>query len=190
MVKCAECGFLGVRHPLTQTLIGPSEHQRQTGVPTTDSIPIVGRMDEYAPGEAIPDTRPVCAIGAIQIGNEHCGGNDNRVKCHSAQAVMQKDRTCGEFTKWIPGLSPKEHIDMLTAQTDRLWQERQTERDRQWRKEDNRRMAWWGVAGTVLGIVLTTFAQTLTNRSSPPPSLPPQSTIQQSDAPAAPAEPA
>jgi hypothetical protein len=58
----------------------------------------------------------------------------------AAKAFMQRERDCKKLTPWIPGLTPKEHIDMLAtremldAQAARL--DAQAAREREWRKED------------------------------------------------------
>jgi anti-sigma-K factor RskA len=37
--------------------------------------------------------------------------------------MLHAERECAHFTKWIPGLSPKEHIDMTIIEENRHFQE-------------------------------------------------------------------
>lgn len=129
MVKCADCGYLGVRHIENQTLVSPGEEQRRTGSPPT--IEQGGTIG----GRTLPvlDTRPVCAVRAFPLDEE-------LLASVSAKDVMQKDRPCGRSTPWIPGLTPKEHIDMIATQAmldaNLKAQKEQAQRERDWRKED------------------------------------------------------
>ena len=141
MVICADCGYLGVRHPGTHELVGPDEYQRQTGLPTRSAIPSVGSMGEnVSDGETVLGIIPTCAVGAWSLERYYRGGNDNAARCCAAKEVIQRERDCSKFTPWIPGLTPKEHIDMLAtremldAQANRL--DAQAAREREWRKED------------------------------------------------------
>jgi ferric-dicitrate binding protein FerR (iron transport regulator) len=95
MVKCADCGYLGVRHPETLELVGPSHQQRETGA-------LTGTLR----GQMFLDEQPICAVGAFDLWRETAAQPDGALR------VMQKPRDCLKSTEWIPGLSPKEHIDM------------------------------------------------------------------------------
>jgi len=116
MVKCAECGYLGVRHPHTYELVTPDERQRETGIPTGiftvgDKTTILGDM-------------PICAVGACDLRKEceqtrKVASELGKVPCE----VTHKDRECSQFTDLIPGLTPKEHIEMNLLQEQRIWQQ-------------------------------------------------------------------
>ena len=166
MVQCADCGYLAVRNKETMELIGAGKEQRDVQVLM------------FSEGKNLPPpvhAIPICSAGVCDLWTYAPG-----TPASCLAGVILRERDCKAFVDWIPALSPKEHCDMINAQADRLWQERQTERDRQWRKEDNRHMAWWGVAGIVLGVVLTTLAQIVTSKLSPSPSPQPPPVIQQS----------
>ena len=117
MVKCAECGYLGVRRCNDQALVSPGPDQRRTGeAPKDPSVKI------DAP--PILETMPLCAIGVCPLDEEFADGQlitpssarGPMKGANVAQKVMRDDRPKCEsekkFTPWIPGLSPKEHIDM------------------------------------------------------------------------------
>jgi hypothetical protein len=111
----------------------------------------------------------------------------------AAKIVMETERLCGDFRPWVPGLTPKEHIDMvftetlLAAQNARA--EAQAERERQWRKEDselavknwkaargNTVGVWCGVLfAIVMGIV--TFVWTVYHTATSPPQTTHQTSI-------------
>jgi hypothetical protein len=106
MVKCAKCGFLGVRCLDTGNIVG--EELRERGVWPTNSE---GRR-------AFQDT-PVCAVGACNFAEETPGTD-----YESTAGVLQKDRECDQFTRLLPALTPKEHIDMNVLQQQKEWQQR------------------------------------------------------------------
>lgn len=122
MVRCAKCGYLGVRHPETHGLVCPDESQRETGVPVgagTHTIP---------PSKWIPlDIAPICALGVFDLRGEWRGGSGST---DAAKEVMQRDRDCSRFTHLTPGLMPKEHIDMDLLGRQQAWQDEQRRRDR------------------------------------------------------------
>lgn len=144
MVKCAECGYLGVRCFATQQLVSPSEDQRRTGRPTESYVkqPMYVHNELHPDGVAV-DMAPMCALGVHDLGKELHDQIDG-VRfwdwAPKAKNVIQKDRKCEKFVQWKSGLTPKEHIDMLAtqemldAQAARM--EAQAEREREWRNED------------------------------------------------------
>ena len=116
MVKCADCGYLGVRHPGTHELVGPDERQRQTGEPSSkaDSHLWSIAMGEPPINEIVLDPAPVCARGAFNLWSEWKGHvtNGKSALFPAAKEVMRKDRKCRRFVKTIPGLGPKERVNM------------------------------------------------------------------------------
>jgi hypothetical protein len=109
MVKCADCGFLAVRHLDTQTLVAPVEAQRRGGKPPPSS----GAWANL-------DTTPICAVGAVDLGSALGGPG----KAHWQKLVLA-ERTCEWFTQWIPACSPKEHLEMNLLKEQREWQAQQ-----------------------------------------------------------------
>jgi hypothetical protein len=137
MVKCAECGYLGVRHIGTQELVSPSADQRATGEPP-------GGPERIGPAGVL-DVVPVCAVGAWDLPKEFTAhnrpANENTIVRHRASAaaaktVMQEDRRCPQVTPWLPGLTPKEHIDKNLLEHQQAWQDERSKEDA--RREDRR----------------------------------------------------
>jgi hypothetical protein len=153
MVKCADCGYLGVREIESNRFVNPSTTQRRGGQPPPNFN-----------GNAITRTEPNCVLGACDLECELSGPGTA-----PAANVMSKERLCEHFTDVIPGLSPKEHIDMNVLKQQEEFHRKCLEDDRRWResqetarsqREDkrDRRQAWalW-IAGIALfaGPVLT-----------------------------------
>jgi hypothetical protein len=168
MARCVECGFLGVIHAETRRLVPPSEHQRETGENAL-------KPSAVGSGEPITEQIPTCALGAMTLSNEiepiTGAGNSfqfRRAVARQAVAIMHKERTCPKFRERIPGLFPKEHVemlltqDMLNAQASAA--KAQAERERRWRQEDLSRAAAeraadikrtkWDIAVKVIGPVV------------------------------------
>jgi len=127
MVKvkcCAECGFLGVRHRETGELVGPGEEQRETGSPPEGrSIPGL-LAEKFSPPEPITlDIAPVCAVGACDLRKEwqECQKVQKLAPTAAAEKVIQQPRKCKRFTAGLPGLNPKEHINMNLLQRQQVW---------------------------------------------------------------------
>ncbi len=103
MVKCKDCGYLGVREANGTQLVNPDKTQREVGR-------AINGITEHC---------PVCAIAAFDLPAEHRDPPGMNPSEHAAN-IMAKDRECHQFTDNMPGLSPKEHIDMnLLAQNQR-----------------------------------------------------------------------
>src|SRR4029434_9695060 len=49
--------------------------------------------------------------------------------------VIAMHRDCDEFTPWMQGFTPKEHVEMQQEQARLHWQKRREEADRRWREE-------------------------------------------------------
>ncbi len=156
VVKCAGCGYLGVRHKTLQTLASPDWNQRGTGIPP---LPIVESM-------------PVCAIGAIDLCKEHAARYADRqnsrapeTPANSMAVVVQQERVCEHSTEWKPGLSPKEHIGMdilrqlresarLSREADRQFLERQARAQAQWHETD-KRFRWLHVTTIMVAAIVS-----------------------------------
>jgi len=135
MVKCADCGYLGVRHIESQCLLAPSEEHRKTGEPTSrepdpkDVEYAQTHISKLAPGATIVDILPVCALGLANCRKE-CGAvGAQRISPISAKKFMQDKRECGRFRPWIPGLTPKEHMDMKALEEQQSWQREQAAKE-------------------------------------------------------------
>jgi hypothetical protein len=113
MVKCKDCGYLGVRHIESQTLVSPGENQRESGAPALEVLTYppgtVRFTNDLPPTRVIVDGTPVCAVGAVDLYAE-CESIQQPGRNQAAKSVMQDDRDCKQFTTRIPGLTPKEHV--------------------------------------------------------------------------------
>jgi hypothetical protein len=119
LVKCADCGFLAVRHMDTRALLDAEELLRVNGeIPSRNT------------GMMIYDEWPVCFIRRANFRKEM---NDNSGSPHRKKVLNDKRECDDGFTPWQQGLTPKEHLEM---QLDHKWRMEQAEREREWRKED------------------------------------------------------
>ena len=110
MVKCADCGFPVVKKRDDTTLVSPGIEQRETGqAPTVleaTSSPLIMDLP-------ILETKPRCSYGALPIDEEYEKGKPagspqwSLEGIKTAKAVMQRERTCQKFTKWIQGAHPE-----------------------------------------------------------------------------------
>jgi hypothetical protein len=113
VAKCAECGFLAVRHSETRKLEEAEKAFRERG-----TIPIVGMGRPYQRHESMP----LCFMGSYDLRDE-CNkrakkGNPNQ---KTILEVIQEERQCGSFTKWQLGFTPKEHKEMLDSEKMQKW---------------------------------------------------------------------
>ncbi len=139
MVKCADCGFLAVRHHSERYLAEVEGNIREGGewpVQRGGGIPIYER-------------RPLCFAMSEQIGVPKDDYSPLDFKEH-----IHEKKDCKEFTEWQQGFTPKEHREMLDRQEFRDWQEKQSKSDRLWRIIES--IVFILVAGgfTVLGALI------------------------------------
>ena len=135
MAKCAKCGYVGVRNPRTRLLVGPDENQLETGTPTEWPI---SNNTHYVWAVS-------CAVGACNLLREWYERTQHgQNKIEATNEVLQTDRTCAQFTSRLPGLTPKEHIDMNMLAQQQSWQDA---RDRREERRDARfsRQSIYGV---------------------------------------------
>lgn len=147
MVKCAECGFLTLRHRESRELAEVEWATRETG-----SVPTKGPYSLY-------ERTPLCFERAFPLQEEAKGDSPDEVV-----RVFQSDRECPSFTPWQQGFTPKEHREMLDRREMRDWQERREREDRDWRERQEERQRQWQVAQArarlrwdiiIFGIVVT-----------------------------------
>jgi len=182
MHKCAECGYLAVRHPETLALVGPDEEQRRTGHPTGSyGIPMAGRVPtrDQESGHVILGIDPCCAVGEPYLVGKVPDGGMNNLHCEAARTAMQHEWECPQFTKWIPGLTPKEHIHMNLLEMQRTREDR---RDSEQRTREDRRDRKQNIALVIAGFALALGPTSawLLNRYIPPPTAQQQSPPQPS----------
>lgn len=134
MVRCADCGFLAVEHPLeSEPFAEADDTVRKTGL--VQSAVLYHHM-------------PVCFVRVIDLRAELPESADSGKILHALQA----ERDCAKFIKWWPSYTPKEHAEMQR-------EEELRERDRRWRQEDiellKAGMFWVPIAVALLGILGT-----------------------------------
>ena len=122
-VKCADCGFLAVRHRDTRELTDAEEPLRTTG-----EIPADHRGLIYVEW-------PICFIRRIDFRKEL---NDNSGTPHRKR-VLNEERECDNgFTPWQQGLTPKEHQEMIQQKMLLDWQREQADEQRRFQAEQAR----------------------------------------------------
>lgn len=119
-VKCKDCGYLAWRHQGTWELIEVDLEHREG---TADNIPSVAILKGIVMGQEVC----FCAAHDLRAGELS--------SAKSQEAVIWKDRACSSYTKWCPGLSPKEHMQMHWIAEQRMWQEQESERNRAHERE-------------------------------------------------------
>jgi hypothetical protein len=133
-VKCAKCGFLGLRHLQSRQLLEAEKLFREDGhIPA----PGIGSLDLTF------DTLPVCLADVADFRRE-CGNGDPSQE--KRKEAVNKERSCPEFTPWRVGFSPAEHYEMILSENmieiqrqredaDREWRHKEAELQRQWQSE-------------------------------------------------------
>ena len=79
----------------------------------------------------------------------------------SAKHVIHDPRECKESTRWIPGLTPKEHIDMNIFERQRAWQADQDairRADEARRDDKNFRLNLALVVATIVATIIAAIA--------------------------------
>lgn len=88
-VKCKDCGYLVYRNRGYGNIVEASRAERERG----DAPHNCANM-------------PECGRG-VNLQGEYSAGRFNAVR-----ELLHKPRTCALFMKHVPGLLPKEHLDM------------------------------------------------------------------------------
>lgn len=158
MPKCADCGFLSIRHHNSRRLDEVEAITRATG-----------KLPPELPEEQHEDA-PICFVQAYNLKAEMVSSRPE-----AFIAVLQNDRDCDRFNPWQQGFGPKEHVDMMQQQAllewqrareeaerewrerqaaqEHEWREQQAERDRQWRREDRRTAMVTLLVGALIGVL-------------------------------------
>jgi hypothetical protein len=128
MVRCADCGFVGVRDQETKTLLELDQDARAKG-----KLPGHLLGSALLEGKVVMIGQPRCFMVAFDLLDEckNIGGEN------AALAVIQVERQCPSFTQWHPGYSPKEHREMLFRIEEKKLDILQREKDRE--AEETRR---------------------------------------------------
>lgn len=148
-VKCAECGYLGLRHVLSGRTVTASLEYRKTAY--NPSLSIGGYDHVY-------EDFPLCFRGVVNFRDkEEAGPSRDQEKC---RAAIQRDRDCGECSEW-EGLDPKDHYEMTLREE---IMRRQDNRDDQSRLHN-----WLSLSVAVVAVLSAVFGPALANKLSPPP---------------------
>lgn len=136
MVKCKDCGLVMVREKETTSCMELDEFTRATGHATD----LTSRKGHYVPR---------CLVLAHDLALEFLpeGTHSNEAQKIFLK-VLTDDRKCGSFTPWLPGFSPKEHVQMVHDRALREEIEQRRHRDEAARllaadNEQNRRNRDW-----------------------------------------------
>jgi len=110
MVKCADCGLLGVREKSSGTIAEVTEDGRKNG------------------------REPAVMINENRIGPFLCCAQLEQfpwTKPGDTKSLLDRERNCNRFVAWQTGFLPKEHVQMDLIERQELWHERQRKSDRQ-----------------------------------------------------------
>lgn len=116
-VKCADCGYLFYRNSGYGHVVEAGVAERRSGDKPHNC-----------------NSMPECSRGVDLAGEYSTGG------FKAIREMLQKPRACDFFRQHVPGLLPKEHLDMDLLQQQQAFQERTIERERRW-MEDQARIA-------------------------------------------------
>ena len=112
--RCSECGLMGIRSDGERKLIEAEWLLREEGQP---------------PSSGVSERLPECLVRAGLEQREFAGREQKHVK-----ETVNRDRHCDRFTTWIPGHSPRQHLEMIE-----LEEIRQADREFQKAREDAQR---------------------------------------------------
>lgn len=137
-VKCADCGFLSVRHLDSMALLPFSVTYRTEGNQFVDDGTSAAPYC-FVREHAIHNERMEAGGSTIELIGEAPGfislgdsaGGD--VTGDAVLSVIRKERICRTFYPWKDGFTPKEHHEMRESQQWREWQAEQRRADRHWR---------------------------------------------------------
>ena len=107
-VKCADCGFLGVRLIETRQIVDAEPWTRNQG-----------KLPRNADDKPIYAKWPICFVQEIDV---YLEANGEQRTDESLAAVFQKKRICKRHTKWFQGSTPKEHQEMIQSRWDKAIQ--------------------------------------------------------------------
>ncbi len=121
-IRCADCGFLGLRNQTTGALDEADKRFREEVF--------------FRGAPQIHDSVPICAKSVINFRDEANPGDKDGIR-----KALNKDRSCSchdKFTQWHVGFTPKEHQEMEIATKLKAWEESQQEERRRWQESQDR----------------------------------------------------
>jgi hypothetical protein len=171
MERCADCGYLSLRHNKLRTL---DEAEPQTRKDWTLPKAFQEQM-------VLHENNPVCFAMAFPLVEECDRDADGRASKDSIIRTISKERTCPKFIKWMPGHTPKDHKAMEIELENRklnqaikeaadkreddrdacqkAWQESRDDDQRKWQEDQtrksNKRQSRLMIISAVFGGILT-----------------------------------
>lgn len=153
MVKCRDCGRLGVLDEYTDKLCEATKQTRETG------------WHQSSQGNATPATITCCA------GIQDFSDSNNRTATQTVSEISTEIGLCPSFKKWIPGIDP-ERIEEMAIQEQLIsiqqsmlelqrstfaWRREQAEESRKWESrihalEEVRHQETTGISRQSIGI--------------------------------------
>ena len=143
-VRCIDCGFLSFYEQFESNNLVPVTRKYRTSgeSPPSRFIAAKGERNPY-------DNCPVCFVNACDLTEQKKSDS-----WRDGYEVAVRPRSCDDFEQFIPGLEPREHIEVIKErltqamqagreQADREWREKQENIAREWRTEDLSRQHTW-----------------------------------------------
>ena len=138
MVKCSECGYLAVRDKDSRELKEAEVEYRKRGL----------RIAKY-------EYIPICFVQVRdfrdEVINKKGASNLDNI---SIGEFISKEIKCELFTKWLQGLTPKEHVEMIDRERMLKWQIEREDADRKWRTKQQWFMVLVAGIFTIIGAVI------------------------------------
>ena len=141
MVKCVDCGFLSAKNIKTRELEEVEQLFRDTGSPVW-----IGTKEDPS-GAPVHERMPLCSMRAYDLVSEmeqaQAHPINRAINAKEVQSIIQGERKCVNFRKWLQGVSPKEHRDMR----DREWMLKREDE----RRKDDRKWHWIELVAIIIG---------------------------------------
>lgn len=142
MVRCADCGFLGLRRGdgglIEADLRFRTERQRDVPHGAGPAFIRTGDQPRIPSAERVDTSFPRClvrpAVDFRQRAEAIMGGEYPTAL--EVVTILTEDWDCDRFFRWEPGFTPTEHRDLLSEQARR---DREDTRDREMRAREDRR---------------------------------------------------
>lgn len=133
MPRCGECGLLTVKENMGTSYYEVDIEYRTNGM----------RYDNLKRGEPTPR----CLVMACNLREEAIElSREGNKESDQVMKIASKDRECEKFVPWVPGNTPKEHLEMYHALLASQEAARQRERDREWESKQEAAAREWQIA--------------------------------------------
>jgi hypothetical protein len=119
MVKCSECGYLAAVNGLELVAFPAAYRNKESTISA------------------------ICFVHQKQFAEQLAKAQQANGFPEATRLVLCEDRECQEFTEWIEGLDPKEHLEMNVMERARQREDERDERDRQWRESQAEKGREW-----------------------------------------------